>query len=272
MAKGDHIKVDRFLYWHHGIDNGNGTVVHFTGEPGNKSDAEIKITIIEEFLNGGVPVIVNYSIARPPDDVIQTALSYVGQKGYNLIFNNCEHFARFCKTGDFKSEQVTNAVATTGGSAAATTGVYMGIASVATAGSVAGLSGSGIMSGLAAIGPGGAIGGVITLAATPAVFSNLAVNKILQDDDKLESDERTARTAGRTSAKIGTVAGAIGSVSAISASGSVVGLSAAGITSGLAAIGGGSMLTGAAITIAAPAVVTYFAGVGVYKLFKWLRD
>ncbi|HRT20579.1 MAG TPA: lecithin retinol acyltransferase family protein, partial [Candidatus Hydrogenedentes bacterium] len=33
MARGDHIKVRRFLYSHHGIDCGDGTVIHYTGSP-----------------------------------------------------------------------------------------------------------------------------------------------------------------------------------------------------------------------------------------------
>jgi hypothetical protein len=275
MAWGDHIKVYRLLYYHHGIEIGDGTVVHFTGEPGRKSDAEIKRTPIEDFLCEGKLEIVEYSQALNPEQVIQTAFKYIGTKGYNLAFNNCEHFARYCKTGDYKSKQVEDATATAGGSGAVAAGVYMGMAGVATAGSVVGLSGAGIMSGLGAIGPGGVVGGVLTLAAAPAVCSNLAVNKILQDDEKLTDEEREARSAGRVAAKVGTAAGAVGTISTISASGVVVGLSASGITSGLAAIGGtvgGGMAAGVAVSIAAPAAAAFITGVGIYKLFKWLRD
>ncbi len=36
---------------------------------------------------------------------VRTALNHVGEKGYNIFFNNCEHFAVYCKTGIKFSEQ-----------------------------------------------------------------------------------------------------------------------------------------------------------------------
>jgi len=54
----------------------------------------------------------------------------------------------------------------------------------------------------------------------------------------------------------------------------VAGLSGAGITSGLAAIGsvvGGGMLAGTAICIAAPAVAAAVVGLGVYKIYRWIK-
>lgn len=109
------------------------------------------------------------------------------------------------------------------------------------------------MSGLAAIGPAGVVGGLGTLAAAPAIASNLLMNQILKDDKCLAIEERESRTAGRVAAKVGTVAAAGGSLAAISASGAVAGLSGAGITSGLAAIGagvGGGMVAGTAAVVA----------------------
>lgn len=208
MAKGDHIKVNRIAYFHHGIDIGDGTVVHFTGGPENKIDAEIKRTSMEYFLNGGQLEIVEYSKAKSSDEVVQEALRHGGEVGYNLIANNCEHFARYCKTGDFKSEQVENAVASTAGSTAAAVGMYASVGAIATAGSVVGVSGPGVMAGLAAIGPGGAVGGVLALAVAPAICSNLAIFKLLQDDDKLCAEERESRAVGKGAAIAGTAAGA----------------------------------------------------------------
>lgn len=65
MAAGDHIAVLRrrwfhiIRYWHHGIDVGDGTVIHLTGP--SKKDAEVTRTSLEEFLKGGTKVIVDYS-------------------------------------------------------------------------------------------------------------------------------------------------------------------------------------------------------------------
>jgi len=45
-----------------------------------------------------------------PEETVQRALSRVGESKYNLVFNNCEHFAVWCKTGVSKSYQVNSIV------------------------------------------------------------------------------------------------------------------------------------------------------------------
>jgi hypothetical protein len=42
--------------------------------------------------------------------VVQRAESRLGQSNYNLLFNNCEHFATWCKTGVSDSQQVRDFV------------------------------------------------------------------------------------------------------------------------------------------------------------------
>ena len=39
-------------------------------------------------------------------ETVKRARSRIGERGYNLLLNNCEHFAVWCKTGVEKSEQV----------------------------------------------------------------------------------------------------------------------------------------------------------------------
>lgn len=39
-------------------------------------------------------------------ETVERARSRIGERGYNLLLNNCEHFAVWCKTGVEKSEQV----------------------------------------------------------------------------------------------------------------------------------------------------------------------
>ncbi len=41
-----------------------------------------------------------------PAETVERARSKIGERGYNLLFDNCEHFAIWCKTGLYKSEQV----------------------------------------------------------------------------------------------------------------------------------------------------------------------
>jgi hypothetical protein len=48
----------------------------------------------------------DYSTSFTPDVVIHRAETRLGERNYNLIFNNCEHFATWCKTGVSHSSQV----------------------------------------------------------------------------------------------------------------------------------------------------------------------
>ncbi|MCE9979674.1 MULTISPECIES: lecithin retinol acyltransferase family protein [Leclercia] len=41
-----------------------------------------------------------------PDEVVERARKEIGEQQYSLLFNNCEHFAVWCKTGLLESEQV----------------------------------------------------------------------------------------------------------------------------------------------------------------------
>lgn len=276
LTPGDHIRVSRAAYFHHGIYIGQGLVVHFTARHGEpvKRDAIIRCDPVERFAHGDAIEIVAYGQASPVEEVFQRAQSRIGQDGYRLFSNNCEHFARWCKTGQHESPQVANAMAGATG-VAGTAGLSAGaVGVVSAAGVTAGLSGAGIMSGLAAVG-GTAVGGLGALAVAPIAATTLAMNVALKDDPYLPESERRARRDGRRGTLVGAAAGSAGALATVSAAGSVAGLSAAGMTSGLAAIGGalgGGMATGVAITIAAPAVAAAGVGYGVYRLTKWLRN
>jgi len=107
MARGDQLRVHRFPgYRHHGIDCGDGTVIHYTGEPFQKRGACVCRTPIEEFAKGGRVEVVRRRHPVDPEMVIQRAESRLGEASYNLVWNNCEHFARWCETGVRKSRQV----------------------------------------------------------------------------------------------------------------------------------------------------------------------
>ena len=275
--KGDHIFVRRAGYTHHGVEVDGALVVHFTGTPGSKRGAAIRQEPLEVFRGGGVVQVRRYERRLDPDVVVERAESKLGQSGYNLYANNCEHFARWCVTGDHRSSQV-NAVNATGTVVATTAAAAAGGVGVITAvGEVAGLSGAGIMSGLASAGGvvgAGAVGGLVVLGAAPAVLSAAVMNVALRDDAALPREERSARKAGRAASVAGAAGGSAVGVAAVSAAGSVAGLSAAGISSGLAAIGatvGGGMAAGSAIVIAAPAVAAAGIGYGAYRILRRIR-
>ena len=109
MARGDQIYVMRPLmnmdgvYEHHGIDCGDGTVIHYYkgGEI-----ATIARTSFETFARGNRVYIRPRPVAFVPDVVIERAESRLGEQQYSLLTNNCEHFATWCKTGKNISQQL----------------------------------------------------------------------------------------------------------------------------------------------------------------------
>lgn len=276
--RGDHIYVKRIGYTHHGVEVDNGEVIHFTGTPGNKRGAQIRRTTLVEFTGvRGRLRYRRYGKALPADVAVERAESKLGQSGYSLFSNNCEHFATWCVYDQSKSTQVNGAKAVGAVATSTATGAAASVGIVSGVGAAAGLSGPGIMSGLATVGSTvgtGAVGGLAVLGATPAMASVVIMNVALKDDPSLTDGDRAARRVGRVSSVAGAVGGTLAGVGAVSAAGSTAGLSAAGITSGLAAIGsvvGGGMAAGSAIVIASPAVAVAGLGYGMYRITRALR-
>lgn len=106
MARGDHIRVKRGLYFHHGIDCGDGTVVHYDGSPLRRRDAAVARTTIELFSRGGAVEVVQACLPEDAEDVVRRALSRLGESLYHSVWNNCEHFAWWSLTGEGRSHQV----------------------------------------------------------------------------------------------------------------------------------------------------------------------
>ena len=115
--KGDLIRVRRKAgYYHYGIATSSNTVIHYS-DYGNDSVLDVsKVRIIEttldEFLRGD-ELQVNLPFDSPfdRDVIVNKARDFLGvykfrDKQYNLVTNNCEHFARFIYYGDSKSKQV----------------------------------------------------------------------------------------------------------------------------------------------------------------------
>ena len=110
MAKGDHICVNRGLYWHHGIDLGNGRVIHYAGRPKGKKDAVVKVESIQKFANGGEIYYEDSKVQYSPDEIVRRAKSRIGEKDYHLVGNNCEQFVNWCRTGQHESQQVNEKI------------------------------------------------------------------------------------------------------------------------------------------------------------------
>lgn len=114
---GDHIRVCRGLYYHHGIYIDDDNVCQFASTiNGHETDpayACVCVTSLNDFLKGGILEVSEYNDdelkeKRQPQEIVNAALSRLGEKGYDLIKNNCEHFANECVFGKRMSDQVDN--------------------------------------------------------------------------------------------------------------------------------------------------------------------
>lgn len=140
---GDIIGVDRGIYQHYGIYAGDDKVIHYTSDASDldPENAVIQETSLERFLRdeseyfilegfeicssgeaaqaaeketqarrkktaGKKPAEEEGPVAFTPEEVVERAQSRMGERNYNLLVNNCEHFAVWCKTGISDSKQV----------------------------------------------------------------------------------------------------------------------------------------------------------------------
>ncbi|KAK3742770.1 hypothetical protein QZH41_003703 [Actinostola sp. cb2023] len=72
----------------------------------NANIAVIKRDKFSKFYKQGDTVIVeNSATPLSPKEIVRRALSKVGEKGFSVLWKNCEHFARWCRYGEEKSEQ-----------------------------------------------------------------------------------------------------------------------------------------------------------------------
>jgi lecithin:retinol acyltransferase len=108
MARGDHLYVKRrrrySRFSHHGIDCGDGTVIHYVGPRARLR--RVDRTSWAEFALDDEVLVRSYERRLTPDDTISNAESMLGTAGYHLLRYNCEHFAAWCCTGRAASVQV----------------------------------------------------------------------------------------------------------------------------------------------------------------------
>lgn len=107
---GDIIYVNHLLYKHFGIYISDDCIIHYDGKQDDLLLRKmcIRDTNIERFLNGkGSYKVKQFKNEKySPNEVVKRAKNEIGSKDFNLILNNCEHFAIWCKTGNKKSSQI----------------------------------------------------------------------------------------------------------------------------------------------------------------------
>ena len=115
IRPGDILRVNTGRYYHFGIYIGDGAVIHFAGpDPHTLTDASkaaVRKDSLERFSMGKSLEVRDYSLKEKlrknaPRKVIDTAVSMLGQTGYDIIYNNCEHFVNKCVFGVAYSAQI----------------------------------------------------------------------------------------------------------------------------------------------------------------------
>lgn len=111
---GDIVRTKVTFYHHYGIFVSEEEVIQF-GLPDNVSrpadEVAVLATDVYTFLNGGsievgVPDKEERRRQRDPETVVSLARSRIGEKGYDILHNNCEHFVNDCAFGEATSSFV----------------------------------------------------------------------------------------------------------------------------------------------------------------------
>ena len=140
MARGDHIYVSMRAgvvpYQHHGIDMGDGTVIHLAPVEGQRlairdsgRNFSVRRVSLEEFCQGSKPHVVLHAGERTAEEIAAAAERELGKSGYNLVSGNCEHFATECATGQSRSHQIEMSAAAVSAMASLATKVACSVSS-----------------------------------------------------------------------------------------------------------------------------------------------
>ncbi|WP_411681385.1 lecithin retinol acyltransferase family protein [Clostridium thailandense] len=97
-----------YSYCHYGIYIGNNKVIHYSSTDGTMKSAEICIGDMDARFPKGQYFVLDFGTNAKfsAEDTIKRAQSRLGEKSYDLINNNCEHFAVWCKTDNAESYQI----------------------------------------------------------------------------------------------------------------------------------------------------------------------
>ncbi|WAR04921.1 PLAT3-like protein, partial [Mya arenaria] len=96
LHPGDLVEFDRGMYSHWAVYKGKGRIIHLAGDENDGLNANLN--------SGNIFTICgrrfNKAFVREDD-----FWEMIGEIGYNLLWGNCEHFAKFCRYGKSKSDQ-----------------------------------------------------------------------------------------------------------------------------------------------------------------------
>lgn len=111
VQPGNHIKVSRGLYDHHGIYMGIRNGVHVVAELAKPGEGGVvRLVTWATFGRGSEVQIVDHPNGLPLQAVVDNVIRTPRWRKYDLLDWNCEHFATWCSTHEARSQQVEGAV------------------------------------------------------------------------------------------------------------------------------------------------------------------
>ncbi|WP_250655323.1 lecithin retinol acyltransferase family protein [Alkalimarinus coralli] len=104
---GSHLVTPRLGYTHHGVYVGDEQVIHYSGFGNEMRGGPVEKVSIGEFCDGREYTIQYHNhVQFSPEQIVERAKSKLEESQYNLVFNNCEHFANWCIDNLHISNQV----------------------------------------------------------------------------------------------------------------------------------------------------------------------
>lgn len=109
---GDMIRTKVQFYHHYGIFVSEDEVIQF-GLPDDPMRAADQIKVLRSdiatFLQGGEVEVAEPTLSerrqmRKPEQIVDAARQRLGEGGYDILHNNCEHFANCCVFGEPSSQ------------------------------------------------------------------------------------------------------------------------------------------------------------------------
>lgn len=108
---GAHLVTPRRGYTRHGTCIGEGRVVHSAGWSRALLRGPVEEVSLARFADGRHVSVKAVASARlSAAEIIARARSRLGEDRYRLASNNCEHFCKWCLSGQSRSEQVERLV------------------------------------------------------------------------------------------------------------------------------------------------------------------
>jgi hypothetical protein len=103
---GSHLVTRRTFYSHHGIYVGGGRVVHYAGFAQGFRRGPVEEVSLRRFAHGHGIRLRHDKRCFDGCDVVKRARSRLGERHYDILRNNCEHFCAWALRDERRSRQV----------------------------------------------------------------------------------------------------------------------------------------------------------------------